>query len=90
MSKSVRFIAHGRVQGVGYRAFTRRAAQRRGLSGWVRNCSDGTVEGACAGPAEDVDSFLSELGHGPRFAKVARLEIEAIEAGEWEGFEVRY
>ncbi len=89
MSKCIHFIAHGRVQGVSYRAFTRQVAQRHGLSGWVRNCGNGTVEGACEGPDAKVDAFLGELGHGPLFAKVTRLEVRASEPLDMTVFEVR-
>ena len=47
-------IVLGRVQGVGYRAWTEREAQARGLQGWVRNRHDGTVEAVFAGPADAV------------------------------------
>ncbi len=89
MTKCIHFIAHGRVQGVSYRAFTRQAALRHELEGWVRNCSDGTVEGACEGPAAEVDAFLKELGQGPIFAKVTRLEVRTSAPLERQGFEVR-
>ena len=53
--KSVRAVISGRVQGVWYRAWTEKEATERGLSGWVRNCSDGTVEAdaeACDAPEQ--------------------------------------
>ncbi len=57
----------GYVQGVGYRQFARRAALRLGLSGWVRNRADGTVEALISGPPDAVEAMLAELRRGPRW-----------------------
>ena len=51
------------MQGVGFREFTRAAAERRGLAGWVRNRSDGTVEARLVGSAEQLSFFASVLTH---------------------------
>lgn len=90
MNKTIRFIAHGRVQGVGFRAFTQREAARHGLSGWVRNRFDGAVEGLCEGPAAQVDAFLAELERGPSLGRVTQLEIEPAEPEHHTTFEVRF
>jgi acylphosphatase len=60
----------GMVQGVGFRWFVRERARALGISGWVRNCSDGTVEVAAAGDPARIDEFRAELAHGPRGARV--------------------
>ena len=65
----------GRVQGVGYREFTRRAAQRLGVSGWVRNLSDGAVEALLRGPPDPVEALVAEMRKGPRFSVVARVKV---------------
>lgn len=65
---------HGRVHGVGFRAFVARAAQTRGVAGWVRNRPDGTVEAVLEGAAEDVGAVERMLREGPRAASVADVE----------------
>ena len=68
-------MVEGFVQGVGYRDFARRAALRLGVSGWVRNRSDGTVEALIAGAPADVEAMLAEMRRGPRGAAVSRLRL---------------
>lgn len=63
----------GRVQGVGYRAWTEREAIRRGLSGWVRNRADGSVEAVFAGAEEAVADMLEACRQGPRSALVEEV-----------------
>lgn len=58
--RRLRFI--GRVQGVGFRAVTRAIAAAHGLTGWVRNDPDGSVEAEAQGDATAIDAFLDELG----------------------------
>jgi acylphosphatase len=89
--KAVHVVVRGRVQGVGYRAWTRNQAQLRSLQGWVRNRADGTVEAVIAGPAEAVDLMLKAMGSGPMFARVDGLAVsEADPASVGEGaFEQR-
>lgn len=64
----------GRVQGVGFRAWTEREARRLGLTGWVRNEPDGAVTAFLAGPPEAVATMLEHLHHGPRGARVSGVE----------------
>jgi len=64
----------GRVQGVWYRSSTRDRARQLGLSGWVRNCEDGSVEAVACGPPESLDAFKSWLRQGPSAARVDRIE----------------
>ncbi len=81
MQESYRFVVTGRVQGVGFRVATRRKAQALGLSGWVRNCPDGSVEGLVAGPSfESVSGLRDWLRRGPPGAKVETLEWQAVDA----------
>ncbi len=63
-------LIHGRVQGVGYRAFLQAEAQRRGLSGWTRNLSSGEVEAVVAGPAEAVEALIAACRKGPLGSRV--------------------
>ncbi|MGB5303213.1 MAG: acylphosphatase [Gemmatimonadota bacterium] len=66
-------ILEGRVQGVGFRWWTRRQASGLGLRGTVRNLSDGTVEVHLAGPADIVADFLLTLRRGPQGSRVTRV-----------------
>jgi acylphosphatase len=64
----------GRVQGVGFRWFVRETARTLGLSGWVRNRPDGSVEVAASGESHAVDLLLAALHRGPPGASVANLD----------------
>ena len=82
----------GLVQGVGYREFTRRAAQRLSVSGWVRNRSNGTVEALLHGPPDVVAALIAEMRRGPRGASVSGVrDLPTDECGDFEpvGFYVR-
>ncbi|WP_043337638.1 acylphosphatase [Belnapia moabensis] len=79
----------GRVQGVGYRAWMVREARRLGLSGWVRNCLDGSVEAVIAGPEPAVQALLTACRRGPIAARVDRIVEDFAELPESEGFHQR-
>lgn len=68
-------IVEGRVQGVGFRWWTRRQATALGLRGTVRNRADGAVEVHVAGPAGTVGDFLASLQRGPRGSRVTRVSV---------------
>jgi acylphosphatase len=86
-----RVIVHGRVQGVGYREWTRRMALRLGLTGWVRNRRDGTVEAVLEGSADQVRAMTELMRDGPMAAVVNRVEAtdDAIPPGGTDTFDVR-
>jgi acylphosphatase len=67
-------VIRGRVQRVGYRAWAEHTALQRGLEGWVRNRSDGTVEAVFAGPAAVVEGMIEACRRGPPGAQVDTLE----------------
>ena len=67
-------IVRGRVQGVGFRAWTEYTALERGLEGWVRNRRDGAVEAVFAGPPEAVDAMIADCQMGPGGARVDNLD----------------
>jgi len=81
----------GRVQGVMFRESTRRHAVSLGLSGWVRNLSDGSVEACFAGTREQCDQALSFVKVGPPAASVTRVETRWEQLGDRPAgeFEVR-
>lgn len=83
---AVRVRIEGRVQGVWYRAWTVEEATRRGLSGWVRNRRDGSVEALFSGPAEGVAEMVEACRTGPPAARVARLSQEPAEGPGEPGF----
>ncbi len=70
------FRIFGRVQGVGFRYFVAAAADDLGLSGWVRNRIDGSVEVRAEGAEDAVSALLAACGEGPCAAAVARIEFE--------------
>ncbi|MDX8391738.1 MAG: acylphosphatase [Mariprofundaceae bacterium] len=66
----LRIIVSGRVQGVGFRYYTKAEADRLGISGWVRNLSDGNVESLICGSSAQLDTMLVWLSQGPKHARV--------------------
>jgi acylphosphatase len=72
-----RFVVRGRVQGVGFRWFVEREAHILGISGWVRNNADGTVEVLAQGTSDQLSGLHSRLRQGPRAARVD--DVEALE-----------
>lgn len=77
---TIQAIITGRVQGVGYRSWTVKNAQKLGLTGWVRNRDDGTVEAVFHGPESKVEAMLKECESGPLAAKVANVERKLFDA----------
>ncbi|WP_375464505.1 acylphosphatase [uncultured Methylobacterium sp.] len=75
--KSVTVVVAGRVQGVAYRAWTKREADGRGLTGHVRNCADGTVEAVFTGPETEVDAMVQACWAGPPGARVETVSVAA-------------
>lgn len=86
--KSIGFRVRGRVQGVWFRASTRREAEALGLRGWVRNEPDGSVSGVAQGEDAAVDALVAWLHRGPSGARVDAVEVAAIEAAAHEDFRV--
>ena len=64
---------YGRVQGVGYRYFVEKHAVQLGISGWVRNCSDGSVEIMAEGDPQNLDVFIDWCKKGPLFGSTSRI-----------------
>jgi len=73
MSVIRHIIVHGRVQGVGFRAFVEVEALTRGIEGWVRNRNDGSVEAVFAGEADAVAAMVEACQRGPSFG--ARVDV---------------
>lgn len=83
-----RVVAHGRVQGVFFRDSTRRAAESRGVAGWVRNREDGAVEAVFEGELEAVESMVRLARDGPGHAFVDRLDVNDEEPEGLTGFRI--
>ena len=77
----VHVIIHGKVQGVFFRMKTREEAIRNGVTGWVRNLADGTVEAVFEGNEAPVKMLLKWCENGPPHAKVSKVDVR------WESFE---
>ena len=89
--KRVRAIVTGRVQGVWFRARTQDEAKRLGVTGFVRNLADGTVEIVARGEDGLVDALMGWARQGPPMAEVAGLRISEIaEDEDFATFEVRF
>ena len=71
---TVRFLVSGRVQGVGFRWFTHREAERLGIAGWARNLPDGRVEVLAQGSVGAIERLETALKSGPAFAHVENVE----------------
>jgi len=80
----------GRVQGVGFRNFTRRRARRLDVTGWVRNEHDGSVRLEAEGPQSDVEALIDAVHDGPRMARVDSVDVDWGEpTEEFDGFRIR-
>lgn len=87
----LRAVVHGRVQGVNFRYYATRAAQRLDLTGWVANRWDGTVETVAEGPREALDEFRAFLRQGSPSSFVQRVDDRwETPTGEFKRFGVRY
>lgn len=73
-----RAVVHGRVQGVGFRYSAVSKALSLGLTGWVRNCRDGTVETHFEGSTAKTGEFLKWLNRGPSSARVVRVDKHSV------------
>lgn len=83
-------IVEGRVQGVGFRYFTQEQAVFLGLTGWVRNRWNGTVELVAEGPQTDLDVLLKRISRGPRVGTTQNVKYDWQDAtGEFGSFYVR-
>lgn len=75
-------IIQGVVQGVGYRHFMTREAARLGVTGWVRNRSDGSVEALANGDPQAVEALVAWAHRGPRGAEVSAVQVTEAESAE--------
>ncbi len=91
MKSRIHILIYGDVQGVFFRAGTRSTAMELGVTGWVRNVEDGSVEVVAEGEKEKLERLLEWCSHGPAGASVTKVEQEWLEnRDEFEDFRIRY
>lgn len=83
-----RALVSGRVQGVGFRFFARRAAESARVSGWARNLPDGRVETVVEGEPEAVELYLEKIRRGPMGGRVDGVEVEEVAPEGHTGFRI--
>jgi acylphosphatase len=86
--RRVHVVVRGDVQGVGYRYTLRMVARDAGVSGWVRNRRDGSVEAVLQGSPDAIEAVLDACRAGPPASRVARLDIIGESVGAFDGFDV--
>jgi acylphosphatase len=83
-------VVNGKVQGVGFRAFTEYHATQKGLDGWVRNRQDGNVEVEAEGPRPMLEAFLRVLEQGPQLSRVTQIIVDWKDSNrQTQGFTIR-
>jgi acylphosphatase len=87
VARHVRVTGH--VQGVFYRAWAQGQARELAISGWIRNCPDGSVEAHLQGDERDVDRMIDRMRRGPSNARVDDVAVADAEPGEPGRFELR-
>lgn len=91
MPRNLHCIVSGRVQGVWFRGWVQEQAHELGLTGWVRNRRDGTVELEAQGDEERLGELRARLDHGSPMSRVDAVNSEWIEEGEaFPSFSIRY
>ncbi len=87
----VRLILKGIVQGVNFRYYTQREAQKNNVTGWVRNLPDDSVDAVLEGEEEDVEALIQWCRHGPPSARVTELIVQPEEyRSEFQSFSIKF
>lgn len=88
--KQLRAIFHGYVQGIGFRYSTERISRQYGVTGYVRNLRDGTVEVTAEGEEKELQEFLQAIRDGPLGPHILEMETDWREAtGQWRNFTIK-
>lgn len=82
-------IVEGRVQGVGFRYYTKEKANQLSLKGWVQNLTDGSVEIHAQGESENLNAFIEWCHSGPSSANVKKLDYRESKLEAFSSFEIR-
>jgi acylphosphatase len=85
---TVHLIIKGKVQGVFYRATARDEAEKLGLTGWIKNTSEGNVEVVVNGSQELIDRYIAWCWKGPSRAKVESVEVKDLQEERFDGFQI--
>jgi acylphosphatase len=88
-SAAVHMFVHGHVQGVFFRAKTQKVAEGLGLTGWVKNCSDGSVELHAEGNKAKLEELIAWCRRGPALASVSNIDLNWIETKGLRSFDIR-
>ena len=88
-AEAAHLFVHGRVQGVFFRDSTRTVARDLGLAGWVRNCSDGSVEIHAEGDRKKLEELIAWCRQGPDYASVSNIDLNWTEAEGLSSFDIR-
>lgn len=86
---AVHLIVQGRVQGVFYRAKTQKVAEGLGLTGWVKNCDDGSVEIHAEGSKAKLEELIEWCRKGPALASVSNIDLNWVESEGLHSFDIR-
>jgi acylphosphatase len=87
----LQIIVTGEVQGVGYRYYTQMKAIQFGITGWVKNLSEGGVEILASGSRPDLEKFIDEVRRGNPFSTVDHIEVNETEKIEtYKSFAIKY
>ena len=81
---------HGKVQGVGFRAWTKKTAEDLFLTGWVKNCEDKSVECEVSGKRANIDLFLDACNKGPLLADVKNIQKKEESFKKFKNFSIYY
>lgn len=88
MNINKNIIVKGRVQGVGYRLWTKRSAEQLNIKGTVKNMPDGSVEIFASGNDKDIDRFVDWCQHGPAMASVSNVRVFETPFREYNSFSI--
>lgn len=89
MKKTASITVSGRVQGVGFRYYTKKKATECNVSGFVQNKSDGSVYIEASGETLDIETFIDWCKRGPSWARVSEIKISEFPYKAWSTFEIR-
>ena len=90
MKKAIRLSIQGAVQGVGFRYYVRSGATALGVTGWVRNLPDGSVQVHAEGEEDRLHAFREHLQAESTYARIRSVEAEDVPVEDCTSFEVRY
>ena len=86
--KTNKITITGRVQGVGFRYFTKKVAETHQMKGWVRNTREGTVEIMATGEENQLNAFIEDVIKGNMFSKIEGIDIKVLDYRRFERFEI--